>query len=98
MNYLLTLSLFAVGLLNPASVGTAQTADPIARDIASSAGLLCDGKVSCLTQGEHPVFDYDGDGSTGLITNSCSGTPACSTRWISDAMNVSETRGNPIRM
>ena len=36
--------------------------------------------------------------STGLITNSFSGTPACSTRWISDAMNVSETRGNPIRM
>ena len=36
--------------------------------------------------------------STGLITNSRSGTPACSTRWISDAMNVSETRGNPIRM
>ena len=36
--------------------------------------------------------------STGLITNSFSGTPACSTRWISEAMKVSETRGKPIRM
>ena len=33
----------------------AQTADPITRDIASTAGLLCDGKVSCHTQGKYRV-------------------------------------------
>ena len=67
MKYLLAFSLFAVGLANAASVGMAQTADPIARNIASTAGLLCDGKVSCLTQGEHPVFDYDGDGRLDIL-------------------------------
>jgi hypothetical protein len=36
-------------------------------------------------------------GSTGLTTNSRIGTPAASTRAISLAMNVSETRGKPIR-
>ena len=35
--------------------------------------------------------------STGLTTNSRSGTPACSTRCSSLAMNVSETRGKPMR-
>jgi hypothetical protein len=35
--------------------------------------------------------------STGLMTNRRTAIPACSTRWISLAMNVSETRGNPMR-
>ena len=75
MNYLLALSLIAVGLLNPASAGMAQTADPIARDIASTGGLLCDGKVSCQTQGEDPVFDHNGDGRLDILLAGHGGAP-----------------------
>ena len=47
--------------------GCAQTANPIARDIASTGARLCDGKVRCQTQGENPVFDDDGGGRLDIL-------------------------------
>ena len=75
MNNITFIGILAVELVASASVAWTQTADPIARDIASSAGLLCDGKVSCLTQGEHPVFDYDGDGYRDILLAGHGGAP-----------------------
>ena len=53
----------------------AQTADPLARDVASTARLLCEGKVSCQTQGEDPVFDDDGDGRLDILLAGRGGAP-----------------------
>ena len=75
MNNITFIGILAVELVASANVAWAQSADPIARDIASSAGLLCDGKVSCLTQGEHPVFDYDGDGYRDILLAGHGGAP-----------------------
>ena len=75
MSNLSFIGMFAVGLVASANVAWTQAVDPIARDIASSAGLLCDGKVSCLTQGEHPVFDYDGDGYRDILLAGHGGAP-----------------------
>jgi len=36
---------------------------------------------------------YCSSGSAGLMANSRSGSPACSTRWISLVMNGSDARG-----
>lgn len=58
------------GLLDVAAASEVQSqiiADPVARDDAFIAGLSFRGKRLGLTQGESPVFDYDGDGKLDIL-------------------------------
>jgi FG-GAP-like repeat len=67
-------ALFALAALLGAA-GGADAADPVARDIAAAAGLgFQDGRLG-LTQGETPVFDYDGDGQRDILLSTHNVSP-----------------------
>lgn len=53
----------------------AKTGDPVARDIAAHIGLNFRGNQVSPTQGESPVFDYDGDGLPDILLSTHGGSP-----------------------
>lgn len=53
----------------------AQARDPVARDIASQVGLNFHGAATAKTQGETPIFDYDGDGDSDILLSTHGGSP-----------------------
>ena len=53
----------------------ALASDPIARDIAAEIGLNYRGAVVASTEGESPVFDYDGDGDLDILLSTHGGSP-----------------------
>ena len=52
----------------------ADAADPVARDVGPAAGLLPHGLTNVSTQGETPVFDYDGDGLLDMVLSTHGGS------------------------
>jgi hypothetical protein len=62
------------GALFLSPLADASVADPIARDIGSTAGLLPHGLTNVSTQGETPVFDYDGDGLLDMVLSTHGGS------------------------
>ncbi|MFZ1428377.1 MAG: VCBS repeat-containing protein [Geminicoccaceae bacterium] len=53
----------------------AQVRDPVARDIAAEVGLNFHGAALAKTQGETPIFDYDGDGDSDILLSTHGGSP-----------------------
>ena len=53
----------------------ADAADPVARDVGPAAGLLPHGLTNVSTQGETPIFDYDGDGLLDMVLSTHGGSP-----------------------
>ena len=53
----------------------ARASDPIARDIAAEIGLNYRGALVASTEGESPVFDYDGDGDLDILLSMHGGSP-----------------------
>lgn len=80
---LAVLASFFASALNAGLLGVAAAsevpsqiiADPVARDDAFIAGLSFRGKRLSLTQGESPVFDYDGDGKLDILLSAHSTMP-----------------------
>lgn len=53
----------------------AQAGDPVARDIAGEIGLNFHGATQSATQGETPIFDYDGDGDSDIMLSTHGASP-----------------------
>ena len=49
--------------------------DPVARDVAAEVGLNFHGATLAKTQGETPIFDYDGDGDQDILLSTHGGSP-----------------------
>ncbi|MGD9510916.1 MAG: FG-GAP repeat domain-containing protein [Geminicoccaceae bacterium] len=56
------------------SFADAGAADPFARDIGPATGLLPHGLTNTSTQGETPVFDFDGDGLLDMVLSTHGGS------------------------
>lgn len=53
----------------------AQARDPVARDIAAEVGLNFHGASRSKTQGQTPIFDYDGDGDADILLSTHGASP-----------------------
>ena len=53
----------------------AREPDPVAHDVAAGLGLNFHGAALAKTQGETPVFDYDGDGQLDILLSTHGGSP-----------------------
>lgn len=64
------------GMLGSAlSAPVVHAKDPVARDVAVEAGLSYHGVLNGKSQGESPVFDYDGDGDLDILLSNHGGSP-----------------------
>ncbi|MFZ1428364.1 MAG: VCBS repeat-containing protein [Geminicoccaceae bacterium] len=71
-NVAVILALLAISAVPAAQ---ALTGDPVARDIAAEIGLNFHGNPVAATQGETPVFDYDGGGVRDILLSTHGGSP-----------------------